>query len=262
MAMPDKALNRCHILVTRPSHQAENLCSLIEQSGGQSYAFPSIETVPTDQPKALLDRLDTLKLQDIALFISANAVDFLFDHFLLPENWPVQTKIGAVGKSTVKALDRHGLIADIFPAEQFNSEALLALPEMHNVEKKHIMIFRGSGGRETLAQTLIARGAHLAYANCYQRRIPTHVDMTVFSRWAQQKHKISITTSNEGLENLAAIVGPENCKTLYNTPMVVLSERAALLARQTGFIADILVARQASDEAILEALQIACANFS
>ena len=60
----------------------------------------------------------------------------------------------------------------IAPAQGMNTEALLKLPELHQIDGQRFLILRGVGGRETLATQLRARGAHVDYAECYRRVEP------------------------------------------------------------------------------------------
>ncbi len=69
-----------------------------------------------------------------------------------------------------------GIAQVIAPTERFDSEALLALPELQNVSGWRVAILRGDGGRELLGDTLKARGAQVEYVTCYQRSKP-HLDI-------------------------------------------------------------------------------------
>ena len=46
--MTDSArpLNGAGVLVTRPAHQADRLCQMIEEKGGQARRFPTLEILP------------------------------------------------------------------------------------------------------------------------------------------------------------------------------------------------------------------------
>jgi uroporphyrinogen-III synthase len=61
-------------------------------------------------------------------------------------------------------------------------------------------------------------------------------------------------TSNEGLRNLFDMVGKLGREWLRRTPLVVVSVRAAELARELAFKHPPVVAHEASDESLLEAL--------
>jgi len=87
---------------------------------------------------------------------------------------PPKLKIATVGQGSAKALRESGVANVIAPAERFDSEGLLALPELQDVAGWRVMIFRGDGGRELLGDTLRARGATVEYAACYQRSKPQH----------------------------------------------------------------------------------------
>ncbi|MDX1810410.1 MAG: uroporphyrinogen-III synthase, partial [Gammaproteobacteria bacterium] len=248
MAEPELSLNNLHVLITRPEDQAENICQELESLGAKPIRFPVLEIVDIEDETGLNQIVDELDSYDIAVFISPNAVKKAANRVQSRRGWPESVKIAAVGKASAKALDSLGLIADIFPPKRFNSEALLELPEMRDVKDKKIVIFRGEGGRETLAETLKARGATVKYAECYRRRQPKADVSQLLRHWARGEVNIVVTTSNEGLHNLYDMVGQLGRQWLIKSPLVVLSERAKTLAGQLGFKNQVIVAPQASDE--------------
>jgi len=254
MTTAEPVLSNVHVLVTRPEDQAENICQQLEAVGARPVRFPVLEIVDIEDSSHLLELIDNIENYDIAIFISPNAVKKSANLVQSRKRWPETVKIAAVGKASAKALDSLGLIADIFPSKRFNSEALLELPEMQDVRGKKIIIFRGEGGRETLAETLKARGAEVEYGECYRRRQPKADVSQLLRHWARGEINIVVTTSNEGLHNLYDMVGQLGRQWLIKSPLVVLSERAEELARQLGFKNQVIVTSQASDEAIINAI--------
>ena len=249
-----KPLAGVGVLVTRPAHQANALCEAIENLGGSAIRFPVLQIDDVDDTSLLNQQIDSLDSYDIAIFISPNAVKKAVNLIQARKKWPNNVKIAAVGKTSAKALDSLGLIADIFPSRRFNSEALLSLEEMQDVSGKNIIIFRGEGGRELLAETLKSRGARVEYAECYKRSKPKADVSALLKHWARGEINIIITTSNEGLHNLYDMVGQLGRQWLIKTPMIVISDRGADLALQLGFKQRPIVSSQASDEAIVNAL--------
>ena len=119
---------------------------------------------------------------------------------------------------------------------------------------KGIVIFRGEGGREALGDTLRARGARIGHAIVYRRSKPAFCPDDLLQYWTRGEIQAVIATSNENLQNLFAMVGAAGQPWLLNTPLVVVSERARSLALQLGFSQPPLLAREASDAAIVQAL--------
>ena len=241
-------LNKINILVTRPAHQAEQLCQLIQTQGGQPIRFPVIEIVEMDDKSTLVNCRAHLDQLDMLIFISANAVEKTLPTLLAQAHLPPQLQLIAVGKRTAQTLEAWGLSA-LCPAFPFNSEAVLAMPVMQTeaIAGKAVVIFRGEGGRELLAEILQQRGATVNYVNVYQRRQPTT------PTWiADTPIDIITITSVEGLQNLFAMLKGQAW--LYQTPLVVMSERIRSQARQLGVQAPIFVAPTASDEGLLMAM--------
>lgn len=254
-AMKTITLNGTGILVTRPSHQADALCELIAQRGGTALRMPVIDIVPT-APHAQLDEVVAdLPTCDIALFISRNAV-----HYGVPwitqkwGAWPERIRIGAVGQGTTQALASLGLRVAIAPATDFSSEGLLAHAELQHVAGQRIVIFRGIGGRESLAETLRERGAHVDYAEVYRRTRPAGGLENYLSAEQRDMIKVILVTSNEGLDNLYAMADERLRSWLLQKQLIVVASRTAQRAHELGFMLPAWLATQASDEGLLAAV--------
>jgi uroporphyrinogen-III synthase len=144
------------VVVTRPLAQGGALADAITAAGGRPLIFPLLEIAPAADPQALADAVERLAGYALAVFISPNAVDYSLPAILDAGPWPSGLAAAAVGQGTVRALAAHGIDSCIAPRERFDSEALLALPELAGgrVAGRRIAIFRGDGGRELLADTL------------------------------------------------------------------------------------------------------------
>lgn len=242
------------ILVTRPAHQAEPLCELIEAAGGKAIRFPVLEIVDPENISPVVEIIKGLDVYDLAIFISPNAVNkamnLIHTHATLPENM----QIAAVGKSSARALQKLGHRVDLFPEKRFNSEALLEMAELQHVKGKKIIIFRGDGGRELLADTLRQRGAEVVYANCYRRIRPKSNVSRLLKSWARGDVDLITVTSNEGLHNLYEMVGGLGREWLKKTPILVISERLRAYAKELGFVHEPILAESPSDAAIMQAM--------
>jgi uroporphyrinogen-III synthase len=248
-------LNRTQgILITRPVHQAEKLCSLVSEAGLLPIRFPVLEIIPTqksEKAKQILARIDDY---DRLIFISVNAVNFalhLNDGKIAPFT---DLPIAAVGASTADALVRQGLVVDTVPESGFNTEALLAMPQLQAVKGQRILIIRGEGGREALADELRSRGASVHYLEVYQRACPNSSREPLVKMLQEEQLAVITVTSSEGLINLVRIIGDELKSVLLILPLVVVSERMAQDAQAIGFF-HVVVAKNPSDTAILEEIK-------
>lgn len=240
------------VLVTRPAGQSAGLCELIASAGGVPIAFPTIEIRPLsdDSTRARLN-----EPWDLMLFVSRNAVELALKLMASPPTAASgngRPQIGAVGRATAAALRAHGMAPDLVPDQGFDSEALLALPALTAVAGRRVLIVRGVGGRPLLGETLIERGAHVAYAEVYRRALPETDINALIPEWQRQLGFIT-ATSDEVLHNLCAMVSRDYRQWLHATPLVVMSDRGGGTAMQLGF-RTVAVAEGASDEGILEAL--------
>lgn len=230
--MPLKGIG---VLVTRPAHQAGHLAELIEQAGGRAIRFPTLEIFDARDMGALSAAIDRLEQFDLAIFISPNAVNRAIAQIRARRSWPQGLRCAAVGKGSGKALALLGIDDALVPQGRFDSEALLALPELQNVTGKQIIIFRGEGGRELLGEELTRRGAGVTFAECYRRGKPVGVDVEPLLRqWAHGEIGAVTVTSGESMRNLFDMVGATGQRLLKKTPVFAFHEGIAEVARTLG----------------------------
>lgn len=244
------------ILVTRPLSQAQYLCELIQQANGNPIPFPTLVIQALQDKTHLITAISSLENTNIAIFISQNAVSHTID--FIKNTWPIlppQLQFAAVGESTAQALRAQGFLVTIVPPIEFNSEGLLALADFQHISGKTITIFRGEGGRALLANTLRERGARVTEAIAYRRVCP-RVDCSILlAQWRSGDINVVVSTSQESLVNLMTVIGDENLPLLFNTPLLVISHRMATFVQELGCKQSPIVAENARDEAIFNALQ-------
>ena len=242
------------VLVTRPAHQAEPFCDLITAAGGTPIRFPVIAIEMPTNTVAAAAVIDTLDTFDLAIFISANAVEQGVAAVRARRDWPESLVIASIGEATAQALIERGLVSAVRPEQRFDSEALLEHPALCAVAGKRVVIFRGEGGRERLAETLRARGAEVVYAEVYRRTLPAVDSAPLRKRWHAGEVGVAVITSAEGLHNLHALLGPEGSALLSTTPLVVASDRVLQRAHDLGVGQAARVARSATDQGLFEAV--------
>lgn len=225
------------VLVTRPRAQAASLCDAIHAAGGQAVLLPLIDIEALDDVTAVVDAATQLDEAALAVFVSANAVHHALDVILARRAWPDALPAATVGEQSALALRAHGVHRIIVPQGRSDSEALLALPELSAdaLAGRKVLIFRGDGGRELLADTLRARGAEVLHVTCYRRLAPRDgADMLCAAVKAGTLHALTITSS-ESVRNLLALAGADCLAQLRWLPLFVPHARIAEQAVELGF---------------------------
>lgn len=247
-------LHGLQVAVTRPREQSGRLAAAIDAAGGECFVFPLIEIGPPPDPEvldALIDRLDAF---DWAMFSSPTAVDRALACIRARRALPAHWSIAAIGEGTQRALARHGLDHVLAPAERFDSEALLALPALADLQGRKAVIFRGQEGRELMAAGLRARGASVEYAECYSRRAPDGDAGPLVERFRARRLDALVLTSSEAVRNLQAMLARSGVEpsALAGCTCYVPHPRIAAAARGAGF--EPVVETAGGDSGVLAAL--------
>lgn len=247
-------LKGLRVMVTRPKPLGEILCQRINEAGGKSIYFPTIDIFPPGDPTIFPRQLAKIDKLDWIIFISPQAV-YATSHIINLDwpNFPSHVKIAAVGGGTAKALKAANLRVDVYPVENWGSDGLLDLPEFQNVEGKKIALMRGEGGREWLEQSLRVRGAQVSQIIVYRRVKPT-LDVAPYVKlFIDNEVDRVVSTSGEGLYNLKEILNPA-WDHLQHVKLIVISQRMRDRALEYGF-KEILLAKNPSQGAIIDVLK-------
>jgi uroporphyrinogen-III synthase len=229
--MPPPLAGRA-VLIARPRRQAEALAERIRAAGGEALVVAALEIEPVAPDPQARAVLSTLGAAHLAVFISANAVEHGLPLVRAAGGWPAALRAAAVGLATASALRAQGIDRVLVPGQGGDSEALLALPELQNVSGQRIVIFRGVGGRELLADTLRSRGAQVGYVECYRRGKPVLDVRPVIGRLRSGTLHAVVAASGEALANLVELL-PE--PGLLELPLVVTHANVGRAAHDIGF---------------------------
>jgi uroporphyrinogen-III synthase len=241
-------LTGARILVTRPAHQAQALCALIEQAGGSALRLPLFRIVASAADAELAARLAAAMNADWWLFTSTNAVHVAAA--LSPRPWP--SGIAAVGAATAAALRSIGLADVQVPGANYSGAALLELEPFRAPQGLRCRVITGEQGRTELAETLSARGAQVETLALYRREAIAY-QSDVAAVLIDSADAI-VLTSAEAVGRLLELAPAMSSGTLLDKAVLVPSPRVAEKVRESGFTVPPLLPQQIDDSAMVDAL--------
>jgi uroporphyrinogen-III synthase len=244
------------LLLTRPREEVAALAGELARAGVFSSSLPllAIEPLAIDagQRRMLADLARYQAVIVVSKPAARLAMGLLAESTGLPTPGPAWFSVGA---ATAAVLGQAGVMAEA-PDSGDDSEALLAVPALQRAIEApgaRVLIVRGEGGREVLADTLRARGASVDYLQLYRRRLPAYASGTLARRVRAERLNALVVSSGQGFEHLRQLAGAEwpelSCLTLF-----VPSPRVAEMARAAG-AQHVLDCRGASAAALLAALR-------
>jgi uroporphyrinogen-III synthase len=215
------------VLVTRPARQAAPFAQRLAVLGASPIVFPAIAILPPDNAAPLRAALAALAGYDAVVFVSANAVEHGLPAF---GTWPGGLAAYAPGPGTAEALAEAGAGDVRLPTASYDSEGLLALPELQAMAGRRVLVLRGDGGRELLADTLRERGATVDCVTCY-RRVRPRDGAGLVEVFAEGRVAAVTVTSSEGIDNLWALVDAATRSRWQRLPTFAPHPRIAAHAR-------------------------------
>jgi uroporphyrinogen-III synthase len=185
---------------------------------------------------------------DLAIFVSPNAIECVMR--LLERNWQDFSQkiipIGVMGGSSKNALQNHGIGQEENPTpivmpknnEQWDSEGLWQ--ELQSLawdwKDKKIVIFKGEGGRDWLAETLKHEGAVVEAISTYTR-VPLDLDNPAWLAIDEMDFSESLwlLTSSEAVRYLGQVAQDRFTQSLENAGALCPHHNIADAAEEIGF---------------------------
>ncbi len=237
------------VVVTRPRAQAPMLVAALERHGLRTHQFPLLDIAPTPNLDDLRAALGDPSRYALVVFVSPNAVQQAFA--AMPEgfHWPQEVPVAVVGPASAQALAQHGVAP---PAHRVikpdmhaddarqDSEALYARLDVPSLSGREVLIVRGNGGREWLADQLREAGASVRTVEAYRRSVPVPDAAAWLALRAvlSARHAWTLTSSEavRNLDELArANLSPADLDTLHGAPCFASHARIVEQAKSLGF---------------------------
>lgn len=204
------------VIVTRPAAQAADWVQQLQAHGIDAVALPLIAIASIDDAHALHAAWRELVQQRLVVFVSPNAAEQFFARRPDAAAWPDAVLAGSPGPGTTRVLRGFGVpVAQIIEpaadAPQFDSEALWVQLGARDWQGASVLIVRGDGGRDWLAETLRGRGAQVAHVAAYRRTTPRFDEYeAALLRDAinQPAAHLWFFSSSEAIDNLALAAPP------------------------------------------------------
>jgi len=237
------------VVVTRPRAQAPMLVAALERHGLRTHQFPLLDIAPTPNLDDLRAALGDPSRYVLVVFVSPNAVQQAFA--AMPEGfrWPQEVPVAVVGPASAQALATHGVAP---PAHRVikpdthaddarqDSEALYARLDVPSLRGREVLIVRGNGGREWLADQLREAGVSVRTVEAYRRSVPVPDAAAWLALRAvlSGRHAWTLTSSEavRNLDDLArANLSPADLDTLHGAPCFASHARIVEQATSLGF---------------------------
>jgi uroporphyrinogen-III synthase len=228
------------LLVTRPQAQAETWVRELCAQGVPAQALPLLAIEPAAEPAAR-EAWAALGRQGFVMFVSPNAVHSFFALRPHADAWPQGTRAGSTGPGTTQALLEAGVPSSQIdePARDtaaFDSEALWQQRlRARDWQQVRVLIVRGDGGREWLAERLRGAGAQVEFVRAYRRVLPrwSAAQQSLASdAVAEPEQVVWLLSSSQAVDNLRQLLPQAPWPRALAW---VTHERIAQAARAVGF---------------------------
>ena len=242
------------VLVTRPDERGQQLVDMLAKAGVVAIHLPLFNIEAGAELNGLPNKFAQLKVGDYVFAVSKSAVDFA-DKALKNTGfvWRDDLQYFTVGQGTAQHFAMITTLAVHYPTTQENSEGVLQLAAMQNLQGKTILILRGNGGRELLSEQAQQRGANVEIVECYRRESIVYNSTEQISLCKRAGVQTIVATSAEVLTLLVDFVPQNEHNWLKSCQLITVSERISHLAQALGW-QNVIVSPRADNQTLLQTL--------
>jgi uroporphyrinogen III methyltransferase/synthase len=206
----NRPLSGKRILITRPSHQAEEFRRKLTTMGAEVIAFPTIEIRDPSSWDTLDSAIRNIESYQWLVFTSVNGVEKFFSRYrqLARDVRDLKgIRIAAIGSATEKSLGGRGLNVDILP-DEFKAEGLLESLKGKVLKGSRILIPRAKVARDTLPIELQKQGAQVDVVEAYETTPPRQGRERLEAILEERPLDMIVFTSSSTVTNLVEMAKP------------------------------------------------------
>lgn len=240
----ERPLFGTRIMVTRPRHEAGELCNRLHELGAEVIVQPAIEISPPSDWRPVDDALSRPDQFDWLVFSSANGVRYLLER-LLQRGGDARRlggiRMAAIGPGTADELARYRLRADLVP-DQFRAESLAdaliaacafggTAPAPSTPRVPRFLLARASRGREVLSEKLMQAGAVVEQIVVYRSSDVQQAEPEAAAALAAGRIDWITVTSSAIARSLVKLFGDD----LRRSKLASISPLTSGVLRELGF---------------------------
>ncbi len=257
------------LLNTRPKHQSDSLNKMLAEQGIASISLPTLDIHLNLNAIIEAHFTNQMAAFDKVIFISRNAVDGFIQQKQLSsvKHLFENAQFYAIGKATQQAGIEANIELQTLSNSAFDSEHLLAHESMQNIEAENILLVKGVGGRNLLAECLTERGSNLTALEVYER-VPAQFSATQWHVFLDSETPVLLITSLASWSALTMhlkthylVKTPDN-DALFAMPfwakvstIVVMSKRIANEIVRQGWQGHLKIVETQSNQGIIDSLR-------
>lgn len=245
-------------MVTRAAEQSGELARMLEERGAEVLLLPLVRFAPMQRGAMLDIELQLLGTFDAILFLSANAVRYVFERCrdleIPPEAVNGLRVIAAVGPATARALSENGVRVD-YVAREHTGEGL-ARELKGSLAGRSVLVPRSDQGKEEAVSLALREiGATAREVVAYRTVMPESMDGAIADRIRRAEVDVAIFASPSAVQNFAAVLGAEDAaKIAQRIQFAAIGPTTAKALRDTGLRVAI-EAVESSAEGIADAIE-------
>lgn len=212
MSSTDKPLTGKRIVVTRAPEQSAEMIRALENLGADVMLFPVVAFAPPEDWSALDEALRNLNRFDAILFLSRNAVRYVFQRCRTLGTrcealGSSNRLIGAVGPATAEEAEMEGLRVSLV-AENRTGKSLVR--ELSNrLAGRTVLLPRSDRGDARVPCALREAGAAVTEVIAYRTVAPEKLDPEILGRIQRGEIDSVVFASPSAFRNLSDSIGRE-----------------------------------------------------
>lgn len=199
------------VVATRAPEQAGELVRELNARGAEVLLFPTVRFAPPEDWTPVDQALQRLGEFGIVIFLSANAVRYVFEHCRhlgVKFGQAGRPFVAVVGPTTERALIEEGSRADYVGSDRTGES--LAKELRARVAKTSVLLPRSDRGNEAISLALREMDASVTEVIVYRTTLPDNIDDDVVERIRRGGVDVVMFASPSAVQNFVTIIGGEN----------------------------------------------------
>ncbi len=222
------------VAITHAQQGHDSLEQRLRALGADVYACPTVEIQPEARPQGIAD----LHTYTWIVLTSANAARMIFsalDDANHDARFLGNTKICAVGASTLAALEQRFIRPDVVP-ENYTSDAVVrAMGIDDGLKNARVLIPRADVARASLSEALEAQGAQVTESVAYHMEVPADAASSM-DGLMDYEPELLVFTNAAAIRNLCDLLSPEQREALNRISTVAsIGPVTTRVAEDAGF---------------------------